>query len=78
MGIKADEGLSWIVLFSGAIAYFMAYGFSYSLGLFYEEFLEIFGETKSKTSWIVSLNYGLMCATGNIFNKFYLCLTKAF
>ena len=66
--LQADKGRCWLVIFCAFIVYFLIYGFAYSIGVFYDEFLDVFGESKGTTAWISSLNYGFLCFIG----MFYL------
>ncbi len=49
-------------------------GFSYVIGVYYVEFLEVFNETRATTAWISSLNYGTLCIIGEM--QFSLSLAK--
>lgn len=50
-----DGGWGWVVVLSSLFISMVADGISFSFGLLYVEFLNHFGESKSKTSWIGSL-----------------------
>ena len=65
--MQADSARCWIVVVSSFINHFLIYGFAYSIGVFYDEFLDVFRESKGTTAWISSLNYGFLCATGKPF-----------
>ncbi len=60
-----DSGWSWIVLGSAFVAHFFTVGFSYAIGVYYSEFLHVFGESKGTTAWIAGLHYGILCGVGN-------------
>ena len=46
------------------IAHFLTCGVSYSFGVYYVTFRDVFNESNSVTSWIASLNTGTLCAIG--------------
>ena len=46
------------------IAHFLTCGVSYSIGVYYVTFLDVFNESNGVTSWIASLNTGTLCASG--------------
>ncbi len=59
-----DSHYSWIVCMACSVAYFLQLGFTYSIGIYYAVFLEVFGHSAATTSWISSLNYGMFYITG--------------
>ncbi len=59
-----DSYYSWIVCMACSVAYFLQLGFTYSIGIYYAVFLEVFGHSAATTSWISSLNYGMFYITG--------------
>ncbi|XP_072152547.1 LOW QUALITY PROTEIN: uncharacterized protein [Bemisia tabaci] len=50
-----DGGWGWVVVLSSLVISMVADGISFSFGLLYIEFLNHYGESKSRTSWIGSL-----------------------
>ncbi|CAH0384614.1 unnamed protein product [Bemisia tabaci] len=50
-----DGGWGWVVVLSATIISMIGDGTAFSFGLLYIKFLENYGESKSKTSWIGSL-----------------------
>jgi hypothetical protein len=61
-----DGGWGWVVVLSSMIISMIADGISFSFGLLYIEFLEHFGESKSKTAWIGSLFMAVPLLSGPI------------
>ncbi|PSN40793.1 hypothetical protein C0J52_07180 [Blattella germanica] len=61
-----DGGWGWVVVFSSFFISMIADGISFSFGLLYIEFLEHFGESKSKTAWIGSLFMAVPLLSGPI------------
>jgi hypothetical protein len=61
-----DGGWGWVVVFSSLVISMIADGISFSFGLLYIEFLEHFGESKSKTAWIGSLFMAVPLLSGPI------------
>ncbi len=43
-------------------------GFSFAIGVYYVEFLDVFNESRATTAWISSLNFGVMCFIGKVGN----------
>jgi MFS family permease len=72
--IAPDGGWGWVVVFGSFIVYFIADGCVYSFGVFYNELLDYFGESKGKTAIIPAMLYGFplllspfICALVNSF-----------
>jgi hypothetical protein len=61
-----DGGWGWVVVLSSLIISMIADGISFSFGLLYIEFLDHFGESKSKTAWIGSLFMAVPLLSGPI------------
>lgn len=61
-----DGGWGWMVVLSSFVLSAIADGISFSFGLIYIEFLDHFGESKSKTSWIGSLFLSVPLMSGPI------------
>ena len=59
-----DEGYSWIVLAASFVTNMLTIGFTYSIGVYYVEFLSVFNESKGYTALISSLNFGMLCGVG--------------
>ncbi len=59
-----DSGWSWVVCFVAFVSHLLTVGFSYAIGVYYVEFLEVFNESKGTTAWISALNYGVLCCGG--------------
>lgn len=54
--------------------FYIADGVTYSFGVLYTEFLNVFNESKGATAWIASLLVGITLCSGN--NYFYLFTHK--
>lgn len=50
---------------------FIADGVTYTLGLFYVEFLDYFKSGKSETSWIASILVGVTLCSGKFSSDFF-------
>ena len=59
-----DHGWSWIICGAAFIVHALTSGFSFSIGVYYAEFLYVFIESKATTAWISSLNLGTFCGVG--------------
>ncbi|PAA66869.1 hypothetical protein BOX15_Mlig013653g1 [Macrostomum lignano] len=62
--IPLDGGYGWVVTFSAFMVGVILDGISFSFGLFYNEFLEYFQESKAKTAWIGSVYNGMYMFIG--------------
>ncbi len=63
-----DTGWSWIVLTANFLAICVTAGLTYSLGVYYWEFLHVFNASKGATSLISGLNYGMLCGLGPVYS----------
>lgn len=61
-----DGGWGWMVVLSSLVISMIADGVSFSFGLLYIEFLNAFGESKSKTAWIGSLFMAVPLLSGPV------------
>ncbi|XP_017892522.1 uncharacterized protein LOC108632440 [Ceratina calcarata] len=61
-----DGGWGWVVVLASLVISMIADGVSFSFGLLYIEFLQEFGASKSKTSWIGSLFMAVPLLSGPI------------
>ena len=59
-----DGGWGWMVTFSAFMVGVILDGISFSFGLFFVELLAHFGESKSLTSWIISVMNGTYLGIG--------------
>ena len=59
-----DRGWAWVILFSSFMCNFFIWGSIYANGIYNVSFLIHFGEKKSVTAWIGSIQIGLVCLTG--------------
>lgn len=59
-----DGGWGWMVVFGSFMIHIITDGVTYSFGVFYDVFLDYFGEDQSKTSWILSALAGVTLASG--------------
>ena len=40
--------------------------FSYTVSVYYVEFLSVFNKSKGDTAWVSALNYGALCVIGKL------------
>ncbi len=59
-----DTTYSWVVCFAAFTSTFMTVGFSHAIGIYFVVFRNIFEQTAGVTSWVSSLNYGVLCMSG--------------
>ncbi len=59
-----DTPYSWVVCLAAFTSSFMTVGFSHAIGIYFVVFRDIFEETAGVTSWVSSLNYGVLCMSG--------------
>ncbi len=59
-----DSWHSWLVCAVSFLVSFMTVGFSFAIGIYFVAFLDIFKQTSATTSWVSSLNYGILCNIG--------------
>ncbi|XP_060602137.1 monocarboxylate transporter 14-like [Ruditapes philippinarum] len=64
--MKPDGGWGWVVVFSSFVIHVLIDGIKYSFGIMFIELMESFGENKSKTSWVMSIQIGVMLLSGPI------------
>ncbi|ESO03530.1 hypothetical protein HELRODRAFT_111962 [Helobdella robusta] len=50
---------SWMVLFGSFLAFFIADGWSYTVGMLYPQLVSEFGESRGVTSYVITLLYGV-------------------
>lgn len=61
-----DGGWGWVVVFASFMIHIIADGVTFSIGIFFVEFLEYFHGTTSQTAWISSILVGVTLGTGPI------------
>ena len=59
-----DGGYGWIVVMAAFLTLALSVGFSLSFAVYYVEFLEIFGQSKSLTSAVGSTMRSMTCIAG--------------
>lgn len=59
-----DGGFGWVIVLSAFLTNLISDGFAFSCGVLYTELLEVFDESKSVTSWIPSLFFGVPMIAG--------------
>ena len=64
--LQPDGGWGWVVVAASFMAHFIADGCAFSFGVFYEEFLDVFQQTKGETAIIGSLFLSVPLITGPI------------
>jgi len=63
---QLDSGYSWVILFTSFMGYFLNCIGIGCVGLLFPEFLEYFGQSRTATAWIGSLN----TAVGALIGKY--------
>ncbi|XP_072938351.1 monocarboxylate transporter 9-like [Epargyreus clarus] len=61
-----DGGWGWVVVFAAFLTSACSDGLAYSFGILHEEFINYFGESQAKTSWIGSLFIAVPLISGPI------------
>ncbi|XP_058836879.1 monocarboxylate transporter 14-like isoform X2 [Topomyia yanbarensis] len=64
-----DGGYGWVVVFASVMISLIMDGVSFSFGLMYTEWLDYFGESKSKTAWVGSLFIAVPLLVGPIMSN---------
>ncbi|VDI73766.1 ERI1 exoribonuclease 2 [Mytilus galloprovincialis] len=59
-----DGGYGWIIVFSAFLTNMICDGIAFSFGVMYSELLDVFDASKSTTSWIASLFFGMPLIAG--------------
>ena len=62
--VAPDGGYGWVVTLASFFTNVIVDGVCFSFGVFYVEFLEYFGESASKTSWVGSVLNGMYLSIG--------------
>ncbi|XP_060844246.1 monocarboxylate transporter 12-like [Rhopalosiphum padi] len=65
-----DGGWGWFVVFGSFMIHVVTDGVTYSFGVLYTEFLDVFKESKGATAWIASLLVGVTLCSGPIASIF--------
>ncbi|XP_070491773.1 monocarboxylate transporter 5 [Chironomus tepperi] len=65
-----DGGWGWYVVFASFMIHIVTDGVTYTLGIFYVEWLEYFHSGKAETSWIASILVGVTLCSGPISSGF--------
>ena len=66
-----DSPWSWVVCAVTFFSHIVAVGFSYAISVYYVEFLTVFNESSGTTSWLSSLNFGVLCLMGVYMRLFF-------
>ncbi|XP_071948298.1 monocarboxylate transporter 12-like [Antedon mediterranea] len=62
-----DKGWAWVVMVASLLTHIFTFGMAYSsVGVFYTEFLRVFGKSKSATAWVGSILLGTMLCSGPV------------
>ena len=64
--VPPDGGYGWIIMLGSFIANVLVDGVCFCVGIFIIEFLDEFGESKAKTSWVGSVLNGMYLSMGPI------------
>ena len=75
--IEPDQGWAWMILVASFLSQFTYDGIICSFGIFFVEFLHVFREGRSATSWINSVNIGFLHIVGGLIVKFINSFTVA-
>ncbi|XP_063444917.1 uncharacterized protein LOC134725207 [Mytilus trossulus] len=59
-----DGGYGWIIVFSAFLTNMICDGIAFSFGVMYSELLDVFDASKSTTSWVASLFFGMPLIAG--------------
>lgn len=60
-----DRGWAWLILLSALLTHILTFGLAYaSVGVFYVELLDEFGQSESATAWTGSILLGVMLCSG--------------
>ena len=62
-----DGGWGWVVVFGSFMISVICDGFTYTTGMFYEKFLEVYKESEAVTSMFDSFMTGMLFAMGIYF-----------
>ena len=62
--VPPDGGWGWVVMFASFLVNVIVDGVCFSFGIFYLEFLDHFGASKGKTSWVGSVLNGMYLSMG--------------
>ena len=68
--IPPDGGYGWVIMLASFVCNVIVDGVCFSFGIFYLEFLQHYGESKSKTSIVGSVLNGMYLSMGKYFKKF--------
>ena len=59
-----DSGWAWVICTVAFFSNFLILGFNFTLGVYFVEFLNVFGQSKGMTALISSFNFGAFCFIG--------------
>lgn len=59
-----DGGYGWVVVFASFMCNMIVDGIAYTFGIFLDEYVNHFGESKGKTAWPGSLLSGMYLSAG--------------
>ncbi len=62
-----DGYAAWVTALAVFFGMFLTVGACYSFGVYYVLLLEEFKQSKAVTSWVCSLNIGVMTSGGKVF-----------
>ncbi|XP_013386020.1 monocarboxylate transporter 9 [Lingula anatina] len=66
MGTRERTIRQCLIVIAAFMSHFFVHGLSASMGVYFEEFLEIFKQSVGDTAWVGSLNYGMLLLTGPV------------
>ncbi|GFY71356.1 monocarboxylate transporter 14 [Trichonephila inaurata madagascariensis] len=66
MPLPPDGGWGWVVVFAAFMINFIADGISFSFGILFIDFVDYFGASKAKTSWVGSIFFSMPLLAGPV------------
>ncbi|KAG8191847.1 hypothetical protein JTE90_022835 [Oedothorax gibbosus] len=65
-GLALDGGWGWVVVLASFMINFIADGISFSFGILFMDFVEYFGSSKAKASWVGSIFFSMPLLAGPV------------
>jgi hypothetical protein len=60
----SDGGWGWVVVLGSFVIQNLTVGSTYTFGVLFEDFLQVFGQSQSTTAWVGSIQTSLLYFTG--------------
>ena len=64
--IKSDVGYAYVILVVSFLGFFLVYGVVYAIGIFYNEFCDVFEDSNASISVIASLHSAMFLLIGKL------------